>query len=190
MALFEINLFELKNEPILNMLFLLKLMLIFIPLISFNKFINSKKQLAARIQNEFDCEVLEIKCSNKVKSVSNIKVAKYYLEYRKNRERKYKNESWDEKIINWYSEGYSQNPIDKGRIHCQSTNVYYDKDLRDKFNKIMYLIIIGISFVSIITCLIFNWKFRKSIIHFFFPVAPIIVFLYNHLKITMKHQKY
>ena len=103
-----------------------------------NVWIDSYKNLAARIQQQFDCDVFKLAwdeplCGNQptFEDIHNAKTEK-------NRE----------SLTNWYKSPIEQLDRIAGIIVCQRTNVEYDKSLRKVFE--IYLLVISILFASLI----------------------------------------
>lgn len=90
--------------------------------------IKRRKIKAAKIQELFDCDVLQLSRSP-LKVVDDITVEEVLIHY--NAHIKIKDNS--EKIRNWYPD-VSQLPIGIARVLCQRTNCYWDSKLRERYS--------------------------------------------------------
>lgn len=91
-----------------------------------------KKTKAAKIQELFDCEVLQIPKSP-LKTVDDITVEEVLTYY--NAHIKIKTNV--EKIKDWYSPHVGQLSIKTARILCQRTNCWWDSKLRKRFSSFL-----------------------------------------------------
>lgn len=100
----------------------------------FNRTVLGMRTKAAKIQEDFDCEVLslpwnEIKCGKHPEKEEIIKNAN-----------KYKNKEPElESLKNWYSLSFNTLPIIAGRIMCQRTNCWWDSYLRKGYQKVVII---------------------------------------------------
>jgi len=94
--------------------------------------INRKKKKAAKIQELFDCEVLQIPKSP-LKTVDDITVEEVLLHY--NAHSKIKSNV--ERIKNWYSPSVGQLSMKTARILCQRTNCWWDSKLRQRYSNFL-----------------------------------------------------
>lgn len=108
---------------------------------------------AARIQEAFDCDVLELPWND-------LKVGKKPdPELIKEASDKYKRWASDiTPIKNWYSPAVAELPIHMGRIACQRSNCWWDSKQRRRYAvsivagvTVVFLILFGLSFLSGIT---------------------------------------
>lgn len=91
--------------------------------------IKKRKTKAAKIQELFDCEVLEIPKSP-LKIVDDITVEEVLLHYNAHT----KNENNIDKLKDWYSPKVGLLPIKIARILCQRTNCWWDSKLRERYS--------------------------------------------------------
>ena len=89
------------------------------------------KTKAAKIQELFDCDVLQL-LRSPLKVVDDITVEEVLVHY--NAHIKIKRNS--EKILNWYPD-VSHLPIDIARVLCQRTNCYWDSRLRVRYSNFL-----------------------------------------------------
>lgn len=112
--------------------------------------IKQQKIKASKIQELFDCDVLEIDKSP-LKTVSDVTVEEILLNY--NAHKKIATDI--EKIRDWYPTNISELPISLARIICQRTNCWWDSTLRIRYSNCLkyfglfvFLSIFVFSFVS------------------------------------------
>jgi hypothetical protein len=94
--------------------------------------IKTKKTKAAKIQELFDCDVLELETSP-LKVVDDITVEEILLYY--NAHSKVKTNI--EKIRDWYPKNIEQLPISIARIICQRANCWWDSNLRRRYSNFL-----------------------------------------------------
>lgn len=126
--------------------------------ISIAPLIKRLKAKAAKIQELFDCEVLELEKSP-LKTVSDVTVEEILLNYNAHQ----KIERNIEKIRDWYPVNISELPISLARIICQRANCWWDSKLRIRYSNflmyfglIVFLLIFVISFISQINVVTFT----------------------------------
>jgi hypothetical protein len=117
-----------------------------------------KKTKAAKIQELFDCDVLQIPISP-LKTVDDISVEEVLTHY--NAHIKIKTNV--EKIKNWYSPDIGELSIKTARILCQRTNCWWDSKLRNRYSKflkfcsiLVFGIILIISYMADLTLIEFS----------------------------------
>lgn len=94
--------------------------------------ISRKKTKAAKIQELFDCEVLQIPKSP-LKTVDDITVEEVLTHYNAH----IKIPTNVEKIKDWYSPSVGELSIKTARILCQRTNCWWDSKLRNRFSNFL-----------------------------------------------------
>ena len=112
--------------------------------------IKKLKTKAAKIQELFDCAVLELEKSP-LKTVSDVAVEEILLHYDAHK----KIEKNIEKIKDWYPTNISELPITLARIICQRANCWWDSKLRIRYSNflmyfglIVFVAIFVVSFIS------------------------------------------
>jgi hypothetical protein len=112
--------------------------------------IKKQKTKAAKIQELFDCDVLDLETSP-LKVVSDIAVEEILLNY--NAHLKIKTNI--EKIRDWYPTNISEIPISIARIICQRANCWWDSKLRIRYSNflkymgiVVFLSLILFSFIT------------------------------------------
>ncbi|MCF6308103.1 MAG: S-4TM family putative pore-forming effector [Flavobacteriaceae bacterium] len=94
--------------------------------------IKAQKTKAAKIQELFDCDVLELETSP-LKVVNDIAVEEILLNY--NAHNKIKSNI--EKIRDWYPTNIEHMPISIARIICQRANCWWDSKLRIRYSNFL-----------------------------------------------------
>lgn len=94
--------------------------------------IKKRKTKAAKIQELFDCDILQLPKSP-LKTVDDITVEEVLLYYNAH----IKIATNVEKIKDWYSPKVSQLPIKIARILCQRTNCWWDSKLRERYSSFL-----------------------------------------------------
>lgn len=134
-----------------------------------NAWTESCKNLAARIQQQFDCDVFgfdwdEPLCGKQptLEEIHNAKTGKSR-----------------DKLANWYESPIEQLDRISGIVVCQRTNIVYDKNLRSVFKK--YLLVISVLSALLIFFVgvyqnnnVWDW-FLNIVI----PVSPLLAWYYD-----------
>jgi uncharacterized membrane protein YagU involved in acid resistance len=107
--------------------------------------INERKTKAAKIQELFDCDVLEIEKSP-FKSVSDITVEEVLTHYDAHK----KIETNIEKIKDWYPKEVGELDISIARLICQRMNYGWDAKLRKSFSHVVKTVTVLLSIMIII----------------------------------------
>ncbi|MGZ4098460.1 MAG: S-4TM family putative pore-forming effector, partial [Bacteroidia bacterium] len=117
---------------------------IFFDVLILDRMTKKRKEKAAKIQELFDCDVLELPMSP-LKTATDVGVEEILEHYHAHK----KVESNIEKIRDWYPQAISNVPIHIARLVCQRTNCWWDARLRQRY--INGIIIIGIIFILFVT---------------------------------------
>lgn len=107
----------------------------FADLFLFTKFIDSGKEIAAKIQEAFDTRVLELPWNDTLLGAKTDMEAIYRLHskfFRLSKNRK-------DELVNWYNPKVSTVDHNKGVLLCQRMNLYWDKSLREAVNSRVFL---------------------------------------------------
>jgi len=130
--------------------------------------IKEQKLKAAKIQELFDCDVLELDSSS-LKIVNDITVEEILLNY--NAHNKIKTNI--EKIRDWYPTNIKSLPISIARIICQRANCWWDSKLRIRYSNflkyfglIIFLFLFIYSFIAKVSLIEFT-LYLSSLIPFF-----------------------
>ena len=132
----------------------------------FNKQINKKRDLAARIQQLLDIELYgltwdDILCGGKPTEDDVYD---------------YKSETIPENLYDWYDKGISEvRDLNTAILLCQRENLRYDSHIRNSFNKICKWIAFFVCVGILIAGVIINWNDLLSIIVFgLIPITPVV----------------
>ena len=99
-----------------------------VDLLFFDEKIKTKKGKAARIQELFDCDVLQMEVSP-LKTIDEITIEEILIQYDAHK----KIPTNIEKIKNWYPQSVADVPISMARIICQRANCSWDSKLRERY---------------------------------------------------------
>lgn len=137
-------------------------------------FANIQKSLqekAAKIQQLFDCEVLQfnwlsLNCGLRVEPETIIDAANKF----KIKEPNYAS------LIDWYSPTVGQLPLDQARVICQRSNVWWDAQLRRRYALAMITILFIVTLIVFLISLIGGLTLEKFLLAVIAPLAPAYVF--------------
>ena len=158
----------------------------------------SLKQKAARVQELFDCDVLELPWRGLMTGppLEMETVEKYSLKYkRKYNKRKTKcktdddsePEKWYSKLENWYSTDVGKLPLHLGRIICQRSNCQWDAELRRRYARWVLVILLVLIALTVFWGLIGNFTLAKFILAGVGPLTPAFALGIREYK---EHNKY
>jgi hypothetical protein len=143
----------------------------FLELVWFSQLQKSTQEKAAKIQQIFDCEVLEfnwpsLNCGIRIDPETIIDASD-----------KYKNRNSDFSALeNWYPVEVGQLPIDQARIICQRSNVWWDSQLRLRYSQWIIYILIALSIIVLLIGLIGGLTLDKFVLAVLNPLVPAFVF--------------
>jgi hypothetical protein len=165
-AILGTGVFALQNTftPYLTILFILVAVveLIAIP------WIQKKRQLAAQIQEKFDCELLELPRDETLPGPPGPEVimaaAKRYL-------KKPPTEQEMKGIRAWYTEQIKGLPLHTARIVCQKENLWWDSEQRRAYAHLLVGILVLLTVLLLILAIALNW----TVVQFF--SGPVLLFL-------------
>ena len=139
----------------------------------------SLKQKAAKVQELFDCEVLELPWRGLMTGppLEMETVEKYSLKYkRKYIKRKTDDDSepekWYSKLENWYSTDVDKLPLHLGRIICQRSNCWWDAKLRQRYANRVLIVLLVLIVITVFLGLIGNFTLVKFILAMVGPLTP------------------
>ena len=119
-----------------------------VDLLFFDEKIKFKKGKAAKIQELFDCDVLQMEVSP-LKTIDEITIEEILIHYDAHK----KIATNVEKIRNWYPQSVSDIPISMARVICQRANCTWDTKLRESYIEILrafsILILAGVIIYSL-----------------------------------------
>lgn len=166
--------FSPSNPMYLGTITLLSILVIIINDI-FEKVVREKKEKAARYQELFDTKVLELDwnedlCGPKEKAMKHLRSTA--LKYKK------KNASL-ENLKNWYPTVYSNVDIAAGRVMCQKVNTSWDSEVRNAYQKYLFILFFGSVVLLITVALVFNKTVFETLTSILVPLFPIGYFIYK-----------
>lgn len=152
----------------------------FFDALAFDNIINLKKELAAKIQEEFDCEVLniswnDISVGSHPRKEDIVKYSNMYL--------KKKNFS---ALNNWYPKIVETIPIHAARIICQKSNLWWDSEIRSSFTRVIVIITV----MMFLILLIIGMTSKLTVTNFLYSViAPFMPIFGFCIKQVMANKK-
>lgn len=132
----------------------------------FNKQINQKRDLAARIQQLLDIELYGLAWDDILCGGKSTEEDVY----------DHKSETIPEDLYDWYDKGISEvRDLNTAILLCQRENLRYDSHIRNSFNNLCKLIAFFICVGILIAGVIINWNDLLSIIVFgLIPITPVV----------------
>lgn len=141
----------------------------------FEKIEKSKKETAAKLQETFDTNVLDLPWNSIVVGKKpDAGIVGSILS---------KNKGADYSLLrNWYAPEVSEVNLDAGRFLCQRTNAWWDSKLRTKYLVLLY----GVSFLVIVALVtlgvILDLTVPKFLLGVLLPMVPLIELLGKQIK--------
>ena len=151
------------------------LLITFVDSLSLTKWIDEGKELAARLQEKFDCYVYSMFWNNILcDEEPSIEVV-----HQLNQRFLSKPKNDVSKLLDWYNPKVGSIELGRGVLLCQRMNLNWDKNLRETVNRrvqllsaIWFVILVVLSLVNGITLMTF-------IISVLVPFVPVFVFSYK-----------
>jgi SMODS-associating 4TM effector domain len=143
----------------------------FLELLVFSRLQKSTQEKAAKIQQMFDCEVLQfnwanLNCEFRVEPETiDTSITKY----------KSKNPNFS-KLQNWYPVSVDKLPIHQARIICQRANVWWDAQLRRRYAQWTVVILISLTVIVLMISLIGGLTLEKFLLVVINPLLPAFSF--------------
>lgn len=137
----------------------------------FSRLQKSTQEKAAKIQQVFDCKVLQfnwaiLNCGVRVEPETIIDAYNRYK--RKNRT--------ITNLDNWYPVTVGKLPIHQARIICQRSNVWWDSQLRRRYSKWIVFILIVLTVIVFLIGLIGGLTLERFLLAVLAPLMPAFVF--------------
>jgi len=161
----------------------LSLILVAVDLIVLVPIINKDRELAASIQEDFDCEVLSIPWNDvKVDKADGEIISSNANDYIKSKFSKTDIRAHNYRTAldgfrDWYSpKSIESLPLEVGRIICQRTNCWWDSYLRNKFRRDILICSSGIFFLLLLIGVIREMSVPNIIINVVSPFLPVLTF--------------
>lgn len=126
--------------------------------------IESRKEMAAKIQQEFDCNVLDIQWS---KGFLGKKVDKENIE-----DWCYRFSGEENKLKDWYCTKVEKLPLIPAKTCCQSENCWWDGDLRKQYNSIFIILGLLLAIISFVLSISLNYTLQSFFSIFLAPLLP------------------
>lgn len=164
-----------SNTVGLGLITLLSILIIILNVYFFERSIKYKKEKAARFQEIFDSNVLEIEwnralCGPRDKAIQDIEdIFKRYTK---------KNKSLND-LKDWYSIEYSNVDIFAGRIMCQRVNTTWDSYLRNVFQIFLRLLFLGCILIIGVVSIIRNDIVVNTLVSIIAPIIPLFLYVYK-----------
>ena len=140
-------------------------------LIVFSRLQKLTQEKAAKIQQIFDCEVLQfnwasLNCGARVEPETIIDASNRYKLKKQN----------IAKLQNWYPVSVGRLPIHQARIICQRSNVWWDAQLRRRYSKWVIFILLSLTVIVLLIGLIGGLTLEKFLLAVLVPLTPAFVF--------------
>ncbi len=140
-------------------------------LLFFDSWKRSLKEKAAKIQELFDCKVLDLEWRDlMVGSQLEIEIIEEYASKYKRKINHYN------ELENWYPIDVGKLPLYLGRIICQRVNCWWDSRLRQRYAKWIVGVFLAVLIV-VVTCfgLSKDWTLEKFILLVVNPLTPAFI---------------
>lgn len=134
-----------------------------------SKKIDSIKQDAARIQEEFDCDVLRIPHNN-IK-IGNISMMESIQEKSKDYLAKHTDYS---ELNNWYP-GLNEDDNRYYRLICQATNCWWNQNLRGKYSDILLILLSCVFAIFLLVAIIKGITVSVFLMSVLTPILPALI---------------
>ncbi|MDJ0621293.1 MAG: S-4TM family putative pore-forming effector [Calothrix sp. MO_192.B10] len=142
----------------------------FLELLVFSRLQKSTQEKAAKIQQIFDCDVLQFSWAS---LNCGIRVAPELIVDASNR---YKLKHQDYSALqNWYPISVGQLPIHLARIICQRSNIWWDAKLRRRYSKWIVFILIILTILVFLIGLVGGLTLEKFLLAVLAPLTPAFV---------------
>ena len=153
----------------------------FLDLLVFSRLQKSVQEKAAKIQQIFDCEVLEfewakLNCGIRVEPETIIDAHNRY-------KRKNPNLSG---LQDWYPIRVCQLPIHQARIVCQRSNIWWDANLRRRYSNWIIVFFIILTIIIFLISLVGGLSLDKFLLAVIAPLTP--AFILGLRQYTEHHQ--
>lgn len=127
----------------------------------------SLQEKAAKIQEAFDCHVLELNWRElSIGSPVEIETVEFYASKYERKDSGYS------ELKNWYSTAVSELPIDWARFICQRTNLWWDSKLRKRYVKWISVVLAALTVCALIFGMLDGLTFEEFILAVVPPLAP------------------
>lgn len=140
-------------------------------LLFFSRLQKATQEKAAKIQQIFDCEVLQfnwasLNCGVRIEPETIVDASNRYKRKKRNLT----------KLKNWYPTSVDQLPIYQARIICQRSNVWWDDQLRRRYSKWIVFVLFVLTVIVLLIGLIGGLTLEKFLLAVLVPLTPAFVF--------------
>lgn len=140
------------------------------------KTIERLKNIAASIQEQFDCEVLDIEKNETINSmfIGKESIRRYSKKARKNTK-------LVGKVTDWYSLNLKAVKTNIASLLCQRTNITYDFSIRKRYKNAVLILTILTFTVLLIIAFYNDLTLKTFLIEVVLPSIPVIMFAYKEV---------
>jgi len=140
-------------------------------LLLFSRLQKATQEKAAKIQQIFDCEVLQfnwasLNCGVRIEPETTVDASNRYKRKKRNLT----------KLENWYPTSVDKLPIYQARIICQRSNVWWDAQLRRRYSKWIVFVLFILTVIVLMIGLIGGLTLEKFLLAVLVPLTPAFVF--------------
>ncbi len=130
------------------------------------------KKEAAKVQEVFDCELLEMDWRDLFVGSKPIyeNIVREAAEFLTHEERR-------SKIRDWYSNSVGRLPISIARIICQRSNIWFDDLLRSYYTKWLCIILSIIITIPLVIAICLNSGIKTFILSVALPLSPTVIWI-------------
>ena len=140
------------------------------------KTIERLKNIAASIQEQFDCKVLNIE---KNETINSMYIGKEFI--RRYSKKARKNKKLVEKVTDWYSLNLKAVQTNIASLLCQRTNITYDFSIRKRYKNAILILTI-LTFTALFLIALYNDLTLKTLlIEVVLPSIPVIMFAFKEI---------
>lgn len=142
----------------------------FLELLVFSPLQKSTQEKAAKIQQIFDCEVLQfnwesLNCGIRIDPETIIDASTRFI---------HKNKDYST-LENWYPISVRQLPIHQARIICQRSNIWWEAKLRRRYSTWIIIILITLTIIVFLIGLVGGLNLEKFLLAVIAPLIPAFV---------------
>jgi hypothetical protein len=143
----------------------------FLELLVFSRLQKTTQEKAARVQQIFDCEVLQfnwtsLNCGIRVEPETIVDASNRF---------KRKNPNCSN-LQDWYPISVGRLPIFQARIICQRSNVWWDSQLRRRYSSWIVIILVALTTTVLLIGLIGGLTLEKFLLAVLAPLTPAFAF--------------
>lgn len=131
------------------------------------------QEKAAKIQQQFDCDVLELDWNQF--NIDNYIPIETIDEY----SQKFQARNKEPKLLNWYAVEVKKLPIWKARVICQRSNVWWDAKLRRRYANYALILFFILLFVLFLLGIVGGLTTENFILTIVNPLAPALILTFR-----------